>query len=52
MDGDKERVYVSFGPHYTDEMPIEWAEKMLTLWKERQPNLFGKLLAEVVTGDR
>lgn len=46
------KVYVKFGPHETDEMPREWAEKMLTLWKERQPSQFGKLLAEVVTGGR
>lgn len=46
------RIYVKFGPHPTDEMPIEWAEKMFTIWKERQPNQFGKLLAEVITSPR
>jgi hypothetical protein len=48
----KERVYVKFGPHQTDEMPREWAEKMLANWKERQPTQFGKYLAEVVTGTK
>ena len=45
----KEKVYVRFGSLPTQEMPREWAEKMLTLWRERQPAHFGKLLAEVVT---
>lgn len=51
MDGEENgRVYVKFGPHATDEMPIEWAVKILTTWRERQPAQFGKMLAEVVTG--
>jgi hypothetical protein len=43
-------VYVKFGPRDTEEMRLEWAEKMLTLWKDRNPAQFGKMLAEVVTG--
>ena len=46
------KVYIKFGTHETDEMPKDWAEKMLTLWKDRQPNQFGKLLAEVAVMDR
>lgn len=48
----KEQVYVRFGALPTQEMPREWAEKMLTLWRERSPSQFGKMLAEVVTGSR
>lgn len=46
------RVYVKFGPGETQEMPLEWAEKMLTEWRNRDPSRFGKALAEVVTGGR
>lgn len=46
------KVYVKFGALPTQEMPIEWAEKMLTGWREKNPNQFGKALAEVVTGGR
>lgn len=46
------KVYVKFGPRPTEEMPREWAEKMLALWKEKQPSQFGKYLAEVITGGR
>lgn len=49
---EKTRIYVRFGAHPTDEMPQDWAEKMLTLWRTRQPAQFGKLLSEVVLGDR
>jgi hypothetical protein len=45
-------VYVRFGPRPTQEMPLDWAEKMLTTWRERDPKRFGSALAEVVTGDR
>jgi hypothetical protein len=44
------KVYVKFGRGPTDEMPIEWAEKIFINWRERQPAQFGKALAEVVTG--
>jgi hypothetical protein len=46
------KVYVKFGPHPTDEMPLEWAEKVLTAWREKSPAQFGKALAAVVTGGR
>lgn len=44
------KVYVKFGPGPTDEMPIEWAVKVLTNWRDKSPAQFGKALAEVVTG--
>jgi len=47
-----EKVYVRFGPHESDEMPIEWAERILTAWKEKQPAAFGKYLQQAVTGGR
>jgi hypothetical protein len=43
------KVYVKFGPLPTQEMPREWAEEMLSLWKEKKPVEFGKYLAEVIT---
>jgi hypothetical protein len=46
------KIYVKFGPHETDEMPIEWAVKVLTNWRNKNPSQFGKALAEVVTGSR
>lgn len=46
------RVYVKFGPRPNQEMPIEWAEEMLSNWREKQPAQFGKALADVVTADR
>lgn len=46
------RIYVRFGPLPTQEIPIEWAERMLTQWCERQRSAFGKALAEVATTER
>jgi hypothetical protein len=43
------KIYVKFGPGPTQEMPIEWAEKMLTDWRQRDAARFGKALAAVVT---
>jgi hypothetical protein len=40
---------VKFGSLSHQEMPIEWAQEMLTKWRERHPAQFGKMLAEVVT---
>jgi hypothetical protein len=50
--GPRPKTYVRFGPLPTQEMPREWAEKMLTLWRQRSPAQFGKLLSEVVTSDQ
>jgi hypothetical protein len=43
-------VYVRFGPKDTQEIHLETAQEMLTLWRERQPVQFGRMLAEVLTG--
>ncbi len=43
------KVYVKFGPRSTQEIRIEWAEKMLAGLHERHPNVFGKLLTEAAT---
>lgn len=43
-------VYVQFGPKETQQMPLQWAEEMLTKWREKNPVQFGRTLAEVVTG--
>jgi hypothetical protein len=43
-------VYVRFGPKETQEVHLETAQEMLTLWRERQPVQFGRMLAEVMTG--
>jgi hypothetical protein len=45
-------VYVRFGPRPTQEMPLDWAVRMLSAWKEKDPNRFGKALAEAATADR
>lgn len=50
VTGKPERVYVSFGPLPNQEMPLEWAEKMLTAWREKNANQFGKALAEAAAG--
>ena len=43
------KVYVKFGPGPTQEMPIEWAERLLSDWRRTDPARFGKALAAVVT---
>jgi hypothetical protein len=48
--GGNGTAYVSFGPGETQEMPVEWAQEMLTKWREKKPVEFGRMLAEVVTG--
>jgi len=45
---DNGTLDVRFGPHPTDKMPLEWAEKMLTELKETAPNMFGKLLIHAI----
>lgn len=41
---------VRFGPNDNQEMHLETAEQVLTLWRERKPKDFGAYLAEVLTG--
>jgi hypothetical protein len=43
------KVYVKFGPRSTQEIRIEWAERMLAGLHEKHPNVFGKLLTEAAT---
>lgn len=38
---------VRFGPGKTQDMPREWAEMILTQWRESNPAAFGKALARV-----
>ena len=43
---------VKFGQGRTQYMPIDWAENLLILLKERHAKVFGTLLAEVaMNGD-
>jgi hypothetical protein len=37
---------VAFGPGHSQTMPIDWAERMLSEWREKQPAVFGKYLSE------
>jgi hypothetical protein len=46
------KVYVRFGTLPTQEMPREWAERMLIALKDKHPAQFGKLLAEAATAGR
>ena len=46
MVGEEGAVYVRFGPGLTQVMPLDWAERMLSEWKEKQPAAFGKYLSE------
>jgi hypothetical protein len=40
------QVRVRFGPGRTQTMPLEWAEAMLTAWREKTPRQFGDALAQ------
>lgn len=46
------RPYVPFGHGPTDEVPLEWAGRILTLLKEHHPQIFGQLLAEAIGIER
>jgi len=41
-------VYVRFGTHESDEMPLGWAENMLTELKKTNGALFGRLLTQAI----
>jgi len=41
-------VYVRFGTHESDEMPLGWAEKMLTELKQTNGTMFGRLLTQAI----
>jgi len=39
-------VRVRFGPGNTQTIPLEWAELILSAWRERSPKQFGDALAQ------
>lgn len=43
---DEEQIRVRFGQGATQDMPIEWAQLMLSSLKDKHEAQFGKLLAE------
>lgn len=47
---EKEPVRVKFGPGKTQDVPLEWAETMLTMLRDKHQNVFGKLL--IAAADR
>ncbi len=40
-----EEIRVRFGPGNTQTIPLEWAESILSAWRERSPKQFGDALA-------
>lgn len=46
------RQYVKFGPKDHQEITLEVAEMVLTLWRERSPAVFGAYLGEILTGEK
>lgn len=52
MEENGGQVYVRFGPHPTDMVPIEWAEAMLSRLKKDSPMVFGRLLMAAVGIER
>ena len=47
---DESTVFVKFGPRETQEIPLEWAEKILTEWAKTAPAAFGKYLQKAALG--
>jgi hypothetical protein len=43
---------ISFGPKEWQSIQLEVASMLLTLWRERQPAVFGAYLAEILTGEK
>lgn len=41
-------IRVRFGPNPTQTMPIEWAEDLLSKFRDQYPSPFVKLMGEVV----
>ncbi len=39
-------IRVRFGPGFTQTIPLEWAESILSAWRERSPKQFGDALAQ------
>lgn len=51
-DPEPDRLYVRFGPRPTQIMPLDWAEAMLSTWRDRDPARFGKALAEAAVNGK
>lgn len=49
MYGEADKVYVKFGAGESDEMPKDWAERMLARWRAAHPAQFAKYIGEVAT---
>ena len=45
-------IRVAFGPGHSQTMPIDWAEKMLSEWREKKPAEFGKFLSDAAMNAR
>lgn len=43
-------IYVKFGPRPSQEIPIEWAEELLTLLASEHQKVFSQLLPRVALG--
>ena len=43
-------VRVPFGDLPNQSVPLDWAEAMLRNWRERDPEGFGYVLAQLATG--
>jgi hypothetical protein len=39
-------IRVRFGEGLSQTMPLDWAEHMLSAWKEKQPKQWGQFLTE------
>jgi hypothetical protein len=46
LTGEAGDIRVPFGPGPTQDVPLEWAARMLASLKDAHPVQFGKLLAE------
>ena len=46
VEDDFPQARVRFGPGKTQTMPAEWAETMLSAWREKDPKRFGDALAQ------
>ncbi len=54
MDGNgtQEPVRVSFGPHPSDTLSVEWAQRMLTDLFASQPMVFARYLSRAALNGR
>jgi hypothetical protein len=52
QDGRTADIRIPFADGETDTMPLDWAERLLRSWRQRDPEGFGWVLAEAATGAR